>query len=160
MPPTITQSLSALLSAFPSADSSDPESTACAYMMAIEDIPEQFVAQAVRRFIRGEVKRDRHTFLPAAPELAREARNCRDEERGRQYLALPKPEPQERRVSDEERAKVDEMMAKLAADLAARASPAPRARPPDQSPGELAPLDLSGVTLSPLAIERVALGAA
>jgi len=91
------------------------------FMMAIEDLPADAVAKAVRRFIRGEVKRDRHTFLPSAPELAREARDQRDAARAAAMppKALPPPE---RRVSDEERAKVDALMA----DLAKRLGPPPK----------------------------------
>lgn len=94
MTPTIKQSLQALFACFPAPDSGDPEQTALGFMMAIEGLPSESVAQAVKRFIRGEVKRDRHTFLPSAPELAREARDCRDTARAAAIppKALPPPE--------------------------------------------------------------------
>lgn len=162
MHPTVPQSLAALLSAFPTADSSDPESTARVYMMAVEDLPPEFVAQAVRRFIRGEVKRDRHTFLPTAPELAVEARKCRDEERGRQYLALPKPKASERHlVSEEERAKVQRMMDDLSEKMAERHPSRRTMNPLRQAPEDFAAdlaqfkARLEGITLSESLLKKL-----
>ena len=138
------------------------ESAIGTYVAMLREYPMPAIVEAARLFLAGRVGGHNPAFRPSVAQWCVEARRLRDEARAAEYstrLALAPPSA-ERRVSDEERAKVDEMMAKLAADLAARASPAPRARPPDQSPGELAPLDLSGVTLSPLAIERMARGAA
>lgn len=80
--------------------------------MAIDGIPPEFVAGAVKRFIRGEVKRERHAFLPTAPELAIEARRLKNEAGAANYVALPKPV--EKPISAEERAKVAKLFAGLA----------------------------------------------
>lgn len=104
-----------MFSSFPAPDSGDAQSAVLAYRMAIDGIGTEFVASAVRRFIRGEVKRDRHAFLPTAPELAIEARRLQNEERAARYVPLPKPKEPE--VSPEMRTKVQAMMDGLAAKM-------------------------------------------
>lgn len=122
MPPTIPQSLVALLSAFPNQDSSDPESTARAYMLAVDDVAPEFVAEAVLRFIRGHVKRDKHTFLPSTAELSLEARRLAREVEVRVALAaraaLAKPEDQQPAIrSPEERERVAKLIRSLAKSI-------------------------------------------
>lgn len=119
MLPTIKQSLMALFSAFPAPDSFDPEQSTMAYLMAIEDLPPEHIASAVKRFIRAEVSRPAHRFLPTAAELAQEARRIRDEAGYRSYLAIPRPQPEPQGgKSPEERAEVAKLMADLAMDMA------------------------------------------
>lgn len=162
MQPTITQSLSALLASFPAADSSDPESTARAFMMAIEGVPPQFVAAAVKRFIRGEVQRDKHTFLPSTAELAIEARRIEKqadiEARIAARAALPKPqEPERKPPTAEEREKVAALFEGLANGMkgqkkvqAELMQSAERIRGDQREP-----ISIEGVTLSPAALSRV-----
>lgn len=109
----------------PTADSADPGQTAQCFMLAIEGIPEEFVAEAARRYIQGRVLRKSHTFLPAAPEFAIEARKCWTEA---QCAALPPkalPAP-ERIISPEERAEVERRMNELLGKLKASEPSAPR----------------------------------
>jgi hypothetical protein len=81
--------------------------------MAIDGIEDEFVAEAVRRFIRGEVKRERHAFMPTAAELAIEARRAKNEAMASRHAALPKPQQVERVLSDAERQEVDRQFAAL-----------------------------------------------
>lgn len=161
MHPTIPQSLAALLASFPAADSSDPESTARAYLLAIEDISAQFVASAVRRFIRGEVSRDKHTFLPSAPELAIEARRLEKqadvEARLAARAALPKPldEPSKPKTA-EEREKVAALMESLALGLKGhKKAQDDLLRSAEHIRARAEPVSLDGITLSHAALARV-----
>ena len=120
---TINQVLEALLSAFPAPNSSDPQQTAMAYLMAIDGLPRDCVAEAVKRFIRGEVDRPAHRFLPSTAELAVEARRIRDERAAAKFKALPKAEKPAKPVTKEQREKVAAMMDNLAKRL-----PAPEKR--------------------------------
>ncbi len=64
------------------------------YLIAVEDIPADFVAMAVKRFIQGQVMRPNLQWRPTPPELAVEARRLRDRALGdahRALLRLPKP---------------------------------------------------------------------
>ena len=45
-------------------------------MLAVDGVPDEFVAEAAKRYIQGRVLRKSHTFLPTAPEFAIEARKC------------------------------------------------------------------------------------
>ncbi len=105
--PTILDSLEALFSAFPAGDRGDNVQAIRAYLMAVEDIQPRLVAMAVRRFIRGDVERDRHAFCPVAPELAIEARRLEKqadvEARLAARAALPKPqvEPSKPKTAEE-----------------------------------------------------------
>lgn len=90
------------------------------YLLAVDGIAPENVAQAVKMFIQGRVKRNNHTFLPSTAELAVEARKIADQRGFEEYqeklAALPKPE-EKPAPTPEERAKVaammDEMVAKL-----------------------------------------------
>lgn len=161
MHPTITQSLSALLASFPAADSSDPESTARAFMMAIEGVQPQFVASAVKRFIRGEVARDKHTFLPSTAELAIEARRLEKEADVQACIAarnaLPKPKAEERREpSAEERAKVAALFEGLASGMRGHQKARAELIQCADKLREDRPIpSIEGVTLSPAALSRV-----
>lgn len=83
--------------------------------MAVDGVPQEHVAAAARRFIRGEVKRERSAFLPSAAEFAIECRRLRDESAAAHHAALPAPEkPKE---DPEMRAKIAAMFANLARSI-------------------------------------------
>lgn len=76
------------------------------FLMALEGISPEYVAEAVKRFIQGKVERERHTFCPSAPELAIEARRLQTEARVKQASEtrrLPKPAEPVSVMSDKER---------------------------------------------------------
>ena len=130
MNPTAKQSLQALFSALPTADSADPGQTAQCFMLAIEDIPDQFIAVAAKRYIQGRVVRKSHAFLPAAPEFAIEARKCWTEAQCAalppKALPAPMPSANEGLTPEEVEARkaiVESLNAKLSAKSPA---PAPR----------------------------------
>lgn len=83
--------------------------------MAVEGVPQEHVAAAARRFIRGEVKRERSAFLPSAAEFAIECRRLRDETAAAQYVALPAP--QKPKEDPAMRAKIAAMFANLARSI-------------------------------------------
>ena len=95
------------------------------YLMAVEDIPSDFVAMACKRFIQGQVMRQNYTFRPMPPELAIEARRLRDKALDNNRLAslrLPKPELHEPPdPTPEERQRCAEMWAKAKAEIGAAA---------------------------------------
>lgn len=162
MHPTISQSLAALLASFPAVDSFDPESTARAYAMAVEDIQPQFVAAAVKRFIRGEVAREKHTFLPSTAELAIEARSLEKQAdvaaRIAARNALPKPQDSPSKpVDTDERARVAEMMESLAKGLGKHAEAKRRvlALPTEAEVKAALADELRGITVSPEALSRL-----
>lgn len=113
--PTIKQSLQALFACFPAPDSGSPEQAAAGFLMAVEGVSPEHVAASARRFIRGEVKRERNTFLPSAAEFAIECRRLRDETAAAHYVALPAPE----KPKDDPamRAKIAAMFANLARSI-------------------------------------------
>lgn len=95
------------------------------YLMAVEDIPSDFVAMACKRFIQGQVMRQNYTFRPMPPELAIEARRLRDEairyERAK-MVRLPAPvEPEAPEPTAEERKRGAEMLRQIAAQIRATA---------------------------------------
>jgi hypothetical protein len=93
------------------------------YLMAVEDIPADFVAMACKRFIQGQVQRHNYTFRPMPPELAIEARRLRDKALDNNRLAslrLAKPEAHETPdPTPEERQRCAEMWAKAKAEIEA-----------------------------------------
>lgn len=122
-----------------------------AYLMSVDGEPPEAVAEAVRRFIRGEVARERSTFLPSTAELEIEVRACKEHaEIAARYAAMapnlkfrPKPEQIERTVSPEERKRVKAMIDQSLATL----WPKPKADEPN-SPE--ASLDALAIDLSEL----------
>ena len=152
MPPTFEQSLEALFSAFPAPESGNPEHSVSAYFMAIDGEPADAVAEAVRRFIRGEVNRDRHTFIPSTAELAIEVRACASLSRARAALAarpakeLPAPAPQ---ISPEEREERRVMMENLIASISGNSKPATPEPPPEPERSlEMIAMDTEGLQFS------------
>ena len=114
------QALKALFASFPMQDKADPEAAAMAYAFAIDGVKPDAVADAVKRFIRGEVPTHDGRFMPTPAELAKEAR-ARAEiahyvalAEQRQTKALPKPEPE---FSDEHRRMMRDKLRSLSASL-------------------------------------------
>lgn len=59
--------------------------------MAVEGVPQEHVATAARRFIRGEVMRERSAFLPSSADFAKECRRIMNEHDAARYVPLPAP---------------------------------------------------------------------
>lgn len=89
--------------------------------MAVEDIEPEHVAEAVRRYIKGEVQRERHTFAPSTAELAKEARSCRFMAI---YAGMPKWATAQIAppIDDAMRAKVGQLMSGLAKTYGTKAT--------------------------------------
>ncbi len=156
------QSFEALFSAFPGAESADQEQAARAYLMAVEDIHPQFVAAAVKRFIRGEVAREKHTFLPSTAELAIEARSLEKQAHVAAQIAarnaLPKPvEPEPVQISAEERARRADALMALAKGLGRHAETkrAILAHPTEAEVKRALADELATMRVSPEALERI-----
>jgi hypothetical protein len=148
----------ALFSAFPAPDSFDPEQSTMAYLMAVEDLPPEHIASAVKRFIRAEVSRPAHRFLPTAAELALEARRLRDEAGHRAYLALPKPKEElSKPKTAEEREKVAALMESLALGLKGHKKAMAYSRLNDDALREIEKPsgNFANLTISPAALARV-----
>lgn len=69
----IKRELGVLLAAFPAADNGDGAARITAYVMALEDEPAWAISKAVKAFIRGEIERQTHAFLPTPAEVKRVA---------------------------------------------------------------------------------------
>jgi hypothetical protein len=85
-----------------------------AYLMAIEGEPADCVEIAVRRFIRGDVERGNHRFLPSTAELAREVRRLKDERAAERFRLAIAPPKSDKPADPEARAKVAALMEGLA----------------------------------------------
>ena len=107
--PTILESLEALWAVLPITGSANYEMAVRGFLMALDGISPEYVAEAVKRFIQGHVKRERHAFCPSAPELAIEARRLQTEARVKQAMEtrrLPKPTEPVSVISEQERAEM------------------------------------------------------
>lgn len=97
---TTKQALKALFVAFPAQEKTGTERELVAtYLIALEGIESDFIAQACKRFIQGHVERS-IVFRPTPPELARECRRLQQiAKRSSQLSAMPRrprlalPEP-------------------------------------------------------------------
>ena len=100
-------------------------------MMAIEGIPDEWVAEAAKRFIQGRVLRKSHSFLPTPPEFALEARKAWEEARVAAYrtVALPPPTPSKNEgLSQEEVERREAIVAAMNAKLSPNLDDAPPRR--------------------------------
>jgi hypothetical protein len=109
-----------LLACFPATASGQGDHAFDGYELAVGEIPAEFVAVAVERFLSGKVPGQHTAFAPAPPQLATEARehwyrHLDEVRRERDLKALPAPDVVHSPESQERvRRQVEQVVAKLA----------------------------------------------
>lgn len=85
------------------------------YLDAVEDIAPMFISEAARRLLTGETERFNAAFAPTPTELANEARRIfmADNERKRDLLPPPAPEPVDEAMRSRIRKRMDDLVAEL-----------------------------------------------
>lgn len=86
--------ISALLSGFPASNGIDPDSQLGAYLIAVDGIEPQAIANAAKAYMQGRVKRDDSRFAPSCAEFSQ---RCRDEQSVIEAARRPRLPKQEER---------------------------------------------------------------
>jgi hypothetical protein len=89
--------ISAMLNAFPQSAAADTQGLLLTYSQALTGVPDQAIAETVRRFVTSQVPGQSATFAPSVAEFVQAARRVPIER-----VSLPKPE---RELSIDEAAK-------------------------------------------------------
>lgn len=69
--------ISGLLSGFPASSTTDVDAQLGAYLIAVDGIETQAIANAAKAYMQGRVKRDDNRFAPSCAEFSQ---RCRDEQ--------------------------------------------------------------------------------
>lgn len=82
-----------LLSGFPTSATTDVDSQLAAYLIGSEGCSTEAMFNAMKAYVKKEVKRDTHTFAPSAAEYGDECRRQEALIRYASHPRLPAPEP-------------------------------------------------------------------
>lgn len=97
--------------------STDPDTQIRAYIIAADGCRDDAITSACKRFIRGEVKGHKASYLPTSAEFGQECRSEHDAIVARENRRPSLPTPPERVISPEEKAKVATKMKALKAAM-------------------------------------------